>query len=186
MGYSLLSVLSAFDMKILNFIKDFCHTPVLDRVMPMITFLGDSGLIWILISAALLLSKKYRSAGIMALCALLINYLLGEVLIKNLIQRPRPFTEYPFMELLIAKPSSYSFPSGHTASSFAAAGILAKEFRKYRIPIYTLAVLIAFSRMYLYVHYPTDILGGIVLGLLSAKIVLHFSRRASSRQELNQ
>lgn len=160
-----------FDISILNFIYHWCHNYLLDKVMPWITSLGSSGFIWIVIAIILLIRKNYRKAGLMTICVLLLTTLLGEGIIKHLAQRPRPFADIPTMKLLIPKPVSYSFPSGHTASSFAAAGILAKEFKRYRIPVILLAALIAFSRMYLYVHYPTDIIGGILLGLVCAKLI---------------
>ncbi|MBC7961264.1 MAG: phosphatase PAP2 family protein, partial [Vallitaleaceae bacterium] len=130
------------------------------------------GLIWCLISLCLLASKIYKQIGVMTLCSLLLCTALGEGVIKNLIARPRPFVSVPILNMLIKLPLSYSFPSVHTASAFACAGILATSFKKYTLPLYALAISIAFSRMYLYVHYPTDILGGIFLGVICAKLVL--------------
>lgn len=167
----MLALLQNLDINILNFISNHFHNSILDKIMPVITILGNNGMIWIILSLPLLISKKYRHVGFMAIGALLLSYLLGEGILKHLVQRSRPFVNLPAMDLLIAKPLSYSFPSGHTASSFAAVGILWREFKRYRIYMVTLAALIAFSRMYLYVHYPTDILGGILLGLACSWIV---------------
>lgn len=105
------------------------------------------------------------------LASLIIATTLGEGIIKSWVQRPRPFADIPVYKLLISKPLTYSFPSGHTASSFAATGILWRDFRKYRGYILVGASLIAFSRLYLYVHYPSDIIGGIALGLFCSWIV---------------
>ena len=160
-----------FDIAVLNFINSYCHNPVLDRIMPLITYLGDMGFVWVIISVVLLANKKYRRTGIMVICALIMASLLGDGIIKNLIQRPRPCVDIPAFKLLIAKPLSYSFPSGHTATAFAATGVLAKAFEKYRIYIILLASMIAFSRMYLDVHYPTDIIGGIILGFFCSAMV---------------
>jgi len=166
----MLIFLQKIDLSILNFISDYLHQPFLDKAMPLITYLGDMGLIWFIISLALMLNKKYRYLGVMVITAVLVSTILGEGLLKNLVQRQRPFLLSPEMNILITKPLSYSFPSGHTACAFAAAIVLSRGFKKYRLLIYTLAALIAFSRMYLYVHYPSDILGGIFLGIISAQI----------------
>jgi undecaprenyl-diphosphatase len=120
-----------------------------------------------------MIKKKTRYISFIVLGALLLNALLGEVVLKNLIQRARPFAGTTKESLLIAKPLSYSFPSGHTASSFAAAGVLSCYFKKYAPVFFILASLIAFSRLYLYVHYPTDVLGGIILGLISSRIAIY-------------
>lgn len=164
------------DKSILSFIAEYIHNPFLDRIMPFITKLGNAGLIWIIISIIFIGNKKYRKAGILALCSLMIGFLLGEVLLKNIIARPRPFVGMPNIELLIPKPSTYSFPSGHTTSSFAAVGAFAKmiDNKRVMIPLIVLAFLIAFSRLYLMVHYPSDVLGGIVLGLISANVAYKY------------
>lgn len=159
------------DTTVLDFIRSHFHSPLLDIIMPIITSLGNTGLVWIGISVILLIGKKHRKAGVMVICSLILVTILGEGIIKHLVQRPRPCADIPASQLLIRKPLDFSFPSGHTASAFAAAGILLREFRQYRVYIIVLASLIAFSRMYLYVHYPTDIIGGIVLSLLCAWLV---------------
>ena len=163
-----------FDVSILNYIKDNMHSRLMDKVMVIVTTLGNSGLIWILIAVSLLFFKKYRHIGITALLVLLINAILGEVILKNLFQRARPCVSFPEVSLLISRPLSYSFPSGHAASSFAAAGVLAKYFKKYAVGFYAFAALIAFSRMYLYVHYPTDVIAGAILGLACSKAIPYF------------
>lgn len=161
------------DISILQFIHNNLQNPILDKIMPIVTSLGDSGIIWIIISFMLLISKKYRKVGILSILALILTTAIGEVIIKNLIQRPRPFYEVTNIDLLIQKPLTYSFPSGHTGSSFAVAGVIGKLIKKYKIPVITLACIMAFSRLYLFVHYPTDILGGIVLGLICSYIVTY-------------
>jgi undecaprenyl-diphosphatase len=140
--------------------------------MPIITSLGNMGLIWIIIALVLIFNKKYRDVGIMIIASFILTSIIGEGILKNLVQRLRPFIDIPTINLLISKPTSYSFPSGHTASSFAVAGIIFSTLKKFRIPAIILASLIAFSRMYLLVHYPSDILGGILLGIICFKIVL--------------
>lgn len=145
--------------------------------MIAITMLGDSGIIWILISLVLLMSNRYRKVGFMVLGALALGSILGEVIIKNIVQRDRPFIVMEGIDMLIKAPTSYSFPSGHTTSSFAAAGVLSINFKNKSIYIFALASLIAFSRIYLGVHFPTDIIVGIILGLSCAYTSVFIGRK---------
>lgn len=168
----MLESLQKIDVNMLKLIHDNLQNHMLDKIMPFITSLGNLGLVWIVISLALLLSKRYRIVGLLCISVLILNALLGEGILKNLIQRQRPFSSMPKVSLLIDKPTSFSFPSGHTSSSFAVVGIIWSQLKKYRIYVILLACLIAFSRLYLFVHYPSDIIGGIVQGLVCAKIVL--------------
>lgn len=160
------------DKTIIQLVHKYIQNPFLDKIIPFITSLGNMGLIWILICIAFLISKNYKKAGVLAIYSLIISTLLGELFLKNLIARPRPFMEISNINLLIARPSSYSFPSGHTGSSFAAAFAFIKmiDNRKIVMPLVFLACIVAFSRLYLMVHYPTDIIAGIILGLISAKL----------------
>jgi len=148
------------------------HNPLLDKIMVLITHLGDSGLIWIITALVLLCIKKYRKDGLVMGLALVFGLILGNLILKNVIQRPRPCWVDPSVLLLIANPTDYSFPSGHTQAAVAAAVVLWHADRQWGIAAAILAVGIAFSRMYLYVHYPTDILGGIVSGALCAGAAL--------------
>ncbi|EKQ52288.1 MULTISPECIES: phosphatase PAP2 family protein [unclassified Clostridium] len=168
----MLKGLENLDLGVLKFIHDISQNYIFDKIMPLITSLGNMGLIWIIIALILIFNKKYRDVGIMIIASLIVTSIIGEGILKNLIQRPRPFIDIPTAHLLISKPTSYSFPSGHTASSFTAVGIIFSTLRKFRIHAIILASLIAFSRMYLFVHYPSDILGGILLGIICSKIVL--------------
>ncbi|WP_342356973.1 phosphatase PAP2 family protein [Clostridium algidicarnis] len=113
----------------------------------------------------------------MALAALGLSTILGEGILKHVVHRMRPSSDINVINILIAKPLSYSFPSGHTTSSFAVAGVLSKHFKKYAVGFFALASLIAFSRLYLYVHYPTDVLVGIILGLLCSWVINHVFER---------
>ncbi len=149
------------------------HSYVMDKAMVTITSLGNGGVVWIAIAVLLMINKKYRKIGFIVLGALTISAVLGEGIFKHLIQRIRPCADIPAINMLIAKPLSYSFPSGHSASSFAAAAVLANYFKKYKFIFFGLAFLIAFSRLYLYVHYPTDVLAGIILGLICSKVSIY-------------
>lgn len=169
--------LNTIDFNLLIQVHNATHNNVFDRIIPWISNLGNLGLVWFLISTLLLINKKYRRVGILCIVAIILTAIVGEGILKNLFQRPRPFNEVPTMQLLISKPLSYSFPSGHTASSFAAAYVISKEIKKLTIPILLLASSIAFSRIYMFVHYPSDILGGIILGVICAKFTLQFFYR---------
>ena len=156
------------ELKILDFIQTL-HIPILDKIMVWITSLGDAGMIWILLTAIFLIMPKTRRTGSIMLAALLVQTILCNVVLKNLFARTRPYDVNTTIQLLVPKLQDFSFPSGHTSASFAAATALylAKE-RKLFATTLVLACLIAFSRMYLYVHYPTDIIGGILIGITSA------------------
>nr|WP_297939762.1 phosphatase PAP2 family protein [uncultured Lachnoclostridium sp.] len=153
------------EFKILDWIQSI-RTPIGDVMMQFVSGLGDAGTIWILLAVILLIIPKTRKSGAVLLMALCLNVVLCNVILKNVFCRIRPCDVNTSIQLLVARPDDFSFPSGHTAASFAAVSALffAGEKRLWK-PAMVLAILIAFSRMYLYVHYPTDILGGIVAGI---------------------
>ncbi len=153
------------EISILDFIQKYFRTAVGDVLMPFITKFGDAGLFWIAIGILLLVWKKHRKTGVLVLAALLVDVIICNLILKNAVARIRPFDVNPAVELLIAKPGDYSFPSGHTAASFAAVTALYLAKEKYWYLALILSIAIAFSRLYLYVHYPTDILGGLVVGI---------------------
>ena len=136
--------------------------------MVFITRLGDVGIIWIVLSIVLLLIPKTRKSGAVMVAALVVDVLLCNIVLKNLVARTRPYDVNTGVHLLVAKLHDYSFPSGHTAASFASvtALYLAGEKKLWKFAL-VLACLIAISRLYLYVHYPTDVLGGILFGVIS-------------------
>ncbi len=163
-----MSGIQQLDEVILNFIQSHMHTALLDKTMPFVSLLGNVGFVWIAIAVIFLLSKKYRPTGFLILIALTLCFLLGDIFLKPFIARPRPFTIHPAMSLLISPPTDFSFPSGHTGSSFSAAIIILLNRKSWGIATMILASLIAFSRLYLYVHYPSDIIGGFLLSIVSA------------------
>ena len=165
------------EIQILNWLQGL-HTPILDKIMCFITHLGDAGIIWILMTIVMLLIPKTRKSGVVMAAALVVDVLLCNVVLKNLVARVRPYDVNTAVQVLVSKPKDFSFPSGHTAASFAsvAALYLAGEKKLWKVAL-VLAILIAFSRMYLYVHYPTDILGGIIFGILSAWIGYQCSKK---------
>lgn len=154
------------EFRILDFIQSI-RTPLGDMIMPLITALGNRGMIWILLAGILIIIPKTRKSGMVLAMALCLDVVFCNVILKNLVARIRPCDVNTSIQLLIHKPWDYSFPSGHTAASFAAASALyhAGESKLWK-PVLALAGAIAFSRLYLYVHYPTDILGGIMVGIV--------------------
>ena len=160
------------EFRILNFLQGI-RTPVGDAVMCFITKLGDAGMIWIVLAAILLLIFRTRKTGVVIMAALCIDLVVCNGILKNLFARIRPCDVNTQIQLLIARPDDFSFPSGHTAASFAAvAALYFSGERKLWKPALILACLIAFSRLYLYVHYPTDILGGILVGIAAGYAII--------------
>ena len=158
------------DLRIVEWVAVHLHNPLCDWLMPKITLLGEGGLIWIVLTLLLLIFPKTRRTGCVCATALLLMLILNEGILKHLVQRARPFTHLEGLELLIPAPSSYPFPSGHTSSSFACAASLWMYHRKWGWWALGLAVLIALSRLYLSVHYSTDILAGALVGMVCALI----------------
>ncbi len=161
-----------FDWAVFKWVEAYVWNPVLDIIMPFLTYLGEGGAFWIALGVCLIISKKYRIAGIAVLAALAIHLVFNDLLLKNLFCRPRPFNFEPWKGIfvypnLIKRPSSLSFPSGHASSAFACATAITMTKKKsIYIPALVLAALISFSRLYLHVHYCTDVIAGIVVGII--------------------
>lgn len=161
------NLINNLDGYTLLFIQQHMRTSILTPIFKLLTDLGNSGLIWLIITIALLCFKKTRSLGLAALLSLAVCFIINNEILKNVIARPRPFTQLSGLNVLIPKPSDFSFPSGHTASSFATAGaFFYYGNKKWGIFALILASLIGFSRLYLGVHYPSDVLFGALLGML--------------------
>lgn len=165
----------SFDLPILDWIQANLKNDILDVIMPIITLFGDGGIFWIACAVLLLIFPKTRKIGLGMGFALILGLIVCNITLKPLVQRPRPYdfqlTEFgKEIALLTKRMHDYSFPSGHTIASFEAATVLLKNSKKMGIPAMILAVLIAFSRLYLYVHYPTDVIFSIFAGILFAFI----------------
>ena len=160
------------------------HTPILDKIMTSITKLGDAGIFWIILTLLFLIIPKMRKTGIIMAAALIMDLLICNVAVKNLVARTRPYDVNTSVQLLVAKLHDYSFPSGHTAASFASvtALYLAGEKKLWK-PALVLACLIAVSRLYLYVHYPTDVLAGAVIGILCGAAASKLTEMAAAARE---
>ena len=153
------------DFQILDWIQANLRTPWLDWLAPKITFLCKGGWLWIAIAVLCLVWKKHRRCGFNMAMGLILCGLFGNILLKHLVARSRPCW-IRAIDMLVAIPTDYSFPSGHSMASFASAVVLLQYDRRIGIPALILAALIALSRLYLYVHFPTDVLVGTLMGIL--------------------
>ncbi len=167
------------DLAILHWMQSTLANPFFDMIFPLITKLGEHGAIWLVIAIILICTKKNRVWGVTMIVAIGCAWLIGDQILKDIIARPRPFIEDPTLTLLIAPPDGYSLPSGHSSSSFCAATILSFAYLKkgWKAGAWVLAVLIAFSRVYLCVHNPSDVLAGAAFGVLIALIAVFFAKK---------
>ena len=154
-----------FEFAFLDWLLQF-HTPTMDALAVFFNYAGAHGEIWIALTLILLFSRRTRRAGLAMAMALGLYMITGHFLLKPLFARPRPCDLNKAVTLLVPRPNGYSFPSGHTSSAFAAAWALFRNDRQLGIPALVLAAFIGFTRLYLYVHFPTDVLGGIVFGIV--------------------
>ena len=169
-----------WEFSFLYFLQEL-HNPILDKIMVFITKLGNGGLLWIGLAVVMLFFKKYRKCAISIGIALVFKELLGNMILKELIMRERPCWIDPTVELLIKSPSGFSFPSGHTFDAFASSFTIFLNHKKEGIAAMVVASLIAFSRMYVFVHFPTDILGGMILGIGVAVLAYFIVHRWGSK-----
>ncbi|MBE5921377.1 MAG: phosphatase PAP2 family protein [Lachnospiraceae bacterium] len=168
----MLEFIQSIDGQLLLWIQEYIRVPVLNPLVVAITSLGNAGLIWIALCMVFCLTKKYRRVGIAGLLSLLLCFLITNVVLKNAVARIRPYEVIDSLQILIAKPHDFSFPSGHTASSFAAAMALVFAGKKKEgIAAIILATAISFSRLYIGVHYPTDVICGALIGTMCAYII---------------
>lgn len=168
------------ELELLHVIQNL-HTPFLDSVMVFLSKLGDHGMVWVAIAVLLLAGRKTRSCGIRMLVSMLVCLLVGNVFLKNWICRARPCWVDQSVKMLVDIPRDYSFPSGHTMHGFAAAVVLWFYDRKMGWIALALAAAIAFSRLYLFVHYPTDVLAGFCIGTITAMLVVWGANRRKHR-----
>jgi undecaprenyl-diphosphatase len=166
-----------FDFEILFFIKDHVRNSFLDVIVPFYTNLGDDGIMWIAVGLIMLIPKKTHKCGIMVLAALLVMLVVNNIILKNLIARPRPCATYPELVELVHIPTSYSFPSGHTVSAMAVAFTILTQHKKLGIVAVIMAFLMGLSRLYVGVHFPTDVYGGIIVGAAIAFAVYYAEKK---------
>ena len=172
------SLAVSFDLPILDWIQAHLQCGFLDFLMPIITLFGDAGIFWMAFAALLLFFPKTRRIGVGMFIAMILGLIVCNITLKPLVRRMRPY-DYQIQELgrtwndllqggklLVKTPHDYSFPSGHTIASFEACTVLMLNDKRMGIPATILAFLIAFSRLYLYVHYPTDVIFALLAGIL--------------------
>ena len=168
-----------FDLSIFEWVQTI-QTPILNTFFKIYTTLGEAGALFIIIAIGLMITKKWRKVGFAMMVALVVMVIGNNLILKNIFARPRPFDldpetyawwfkVYVFPDI-VSKPESFSFPSGHSSSAFAVAFVALFYNRKWGFATLILAVLMAFSRVYVEVHYPTDVIAGVFVGLLYALI----------------
>ena len=160
------------------------HTPILDKIMVALSTLGNAGIFWIVLSVILLIPKKYRKCGFQMMLSMALCYIVGNLILKNLIARDRPCWIHPSVQLLVKSPWDYSFPSGHSMNGFTASVAMLCNDRKIGIPAVILAAFIAFSRLYNFVHFPTDVIAGIVIGIVMALLVNYLMKRKENKKAI--
>lgn len=166
----MLKYIHTIDKKILLYIQENIRNNFTDKLMICISSLGDMGFIWVLISFILFILKK-KKEGTLLMLTLTVSFLLSEI-IKRSINRHRPHGIVENLIMLINEPRGSSFPSAHTATSFAVSSMIFMLFgKKYGILALILSALIGFSRVHLGVHYPSDVVTGMMVGIVSALIV---------------
>ena len=156
------------DFRILNWIQEYLRCEFLDQIIPVFTSLGEKGWFFILAAIIMLCIPKYRKWGLSLGLALLFGLLFGNLLIKNIVARTRPYDMVEEIVLLVNPLSDYSFPSGHTMAAFEFFAVVCMMpiKKRYKVLAGVLAFTMAFSRLYLYVHFPSDVLVGMLLGTL--------------------
>lgn len=170
---------SIFEAGILVWIQENLRLPVLNEIMIGITTLGNGGVFWIAAAIALLLVKKTRKCGVQCAIAMLLTLLVVNVALKPLVARTRPYELIEGLNILISRPHDFSFPSGHAANSFSCAWVMFRKLpKRLGVPALILAVLIALSRLYVGVHFPTDVLGGAAIAILLAEVGMLLFRKA--------
>ncbi|MBQ0084340.1 MAG: phosphatase PAP2 family protein [Clostridiales bacterium] len=157
--------MNEFEIKILDFIQQTAGCKALDFIMPIVSLLGDYGIVCIALSLLLIIIPKTRKMGIQSGLALFIGLIVCNIILKPLIFRTRPFYINDF-NVLVERLSDGSFPSGHALSVFETATVFMIRDKRFGIPALVLAFLISFSRLYLYMHYPSDVIAGIIIGTL--------------------
>jgi undecaprenyl-diphosphatase len=175
----MLSMMS-FDRDFLLYLQSI-RTPVMDNIMKFITKFGDAGLFWIGLAVILLITKKFRKTGLGMLIALTIGAIITNVILKNWIARPRPYVTIDDLICIIGPQKDFSFPSGHSTASIAASlSMFLTMPKRYGIPALIFGLLICFSRLYVGVHYPTDVIAGIMIGAASAVVSLFIVKKVTA------
>lgn len=170
--------LMQLDGEVLLWIQQYLRRDFLNPVITFITSLGNAGWFWILLSALMMFSKKYRKIGLTGLIALVIGFLITNLWLKNMVMRIRPYEVVDGLTLIGRRAHDFSFPSGHSTASMAASSVFpALMPRKYGIPAFLLGIFICFTRLYIGIHYPTDVLAGMLIGFAAAFAAIWIMRK---------
>ena len=166
-----------FDSSILLWIQDNLRGDFLTPIMKVITHLGDKGIFWIVLTLALLIYRKTRPLGVICAVSMVIGLVVTNLIIKNLVARIRPYDiQNPLFQrlvLIVGPEHDYSFPSGHATNSLACAWVLFRRApRKWGVAALVMAILISLSRLYVGIHYPTDVIAGVLIGIGSACLAM--------------
>lgn len=170
------------ELRFLHFLQSL-HQPFLDAIMLLFSKLGDAGFIWIVLTVLFLCIPRYRKCGCMMTVALVLEATLCNGILKNLIARQRPCWIDSSVTMLVKVPKDFSFPSGHTSATFATVIPMLYMHRKEGIAALVVAIFVAFSRMYLFVHFPTDILGGMLLGIAAGIVSIMMIQKIEQKRK---
>ena len=170
--------LAELEGPVLLWIQEYVRNDFLTPFVTFITHLGDAGIIWIMLTILLLAYAKTRKTGAVMALSMILNALATNVVLKNILARTRPYEIIDGLYSIVGRQSDYSFPSGHSACSFACAVVIYRYCpKKYGISALIAAVLIALSRLYVGVHFPTDVLGGALVGTLAALLACRIDQK---------
>ena len=176
--------MNSFEIEIIKYINTHFSHPVLDEIFKFISFLGNKGWVWIVIALILICIPKTRKSGVCNAIALILCLLITNLCIKPLVDRLRPYEVETALQLIVPRLSDGSFPSGHTCATFASVFVLSKYYKKWTIPLYIFACLMGLSRLYLCVHFPTDVIAGAILGILFGYGAYMITERIWSKRSL--
>lgn len=181
-----MEAITNFDLSILDWIQANLRCGFLDTCAVILSYITTSGIIWIVLGVVLLFFRKTRAVGIILLASLLTVFLTGDLLLKHVVNRPRPFTVNTDIVLIFKAPAGASFPSTHSAIAAAATTVLLAKKREIGYVALVLTICIAFSRMYLYFHYPTDVICGLILGVLCGLLMLWVAKKTNLENRLSK
>ncbi len=173
----MLETIQSMDEAVMLFIQDSLRFPALDYIMKFFSVIGNAGICWFVLAIGLMITKKYRRQGFNIVLAIAVCYFFNDIIIKNLVCRPRPFLTIPELTTLVSGPTSWSFPSGHACAGFAAAYTLTRDFKRRGAISYVFAVIIGVSRPYVGVHYLSDVLVGAAVGTLGSVLAYYAGHR---------